>query len=68
MSTIYEMIKAYLLEYLNTQPIDFIVYSILTLMCACLLLLIMMVILIPGNKAGDEESVKELAEGFMTRT
>lgn len=68
MRTIYKMMEAYLLEYINTQPIDFILYSILTLVCACLLLLILVVILIPGEKAGDKESVKKLAEGFMTQT
>jgi len=67
MRAIYEMMKAYLLEYIKTQPIDFIVYSMLTLMCACLLLLILVVILIPG-KTGDKESVEELAEGFITQT
>ena len=68
MRAIYEMIKAYLLEYIRTQTIDFIVYSLLTLVCACLLLLILVVILMPGQKAADKESVKELAEGFMTQT
>ena len=60
MRTIYEMIKAYLLEYIETQPIDFVVYSVLALACACLLLLIMMVIFIDGKKEGDKESVKNL--------
>ena len=68
MRAIYEMMKAYLLEYIKTQTIDFIVYSLLTLVCVCLLLLIMVVILIPGQKAGDKESVKELTEDFMTQT
>ena len=68
MRTIYKMMEAYLLEYINTQPIDFILYSILTLVCACLLLLITVVILVPGEKADDKESVKKLAEDFMTQT
>jgi hypothetical protein len=49
MRAIYEMIKAYLLEYIETQPIDFVVYSVLVLACACLLLLIMVVIFNDGN-------------------
>jgi len=65
MKTIYEIIKAYLLEYIETQPIDFIVYSLLTLVCACLLLLIMVVIFTHGKKEGDKESVKKLEAGFM---
>jgi len=68
MRTIYKMIEAYLLEYIKTRPIDFILYSILISACTCLLLLIMVVILIPGTKAVDKESVKELAEDFMTQT
>jgi hypothetical protein len=65
MRAIYEMIKAYLLEYIETQPIDFIVYSLLTLICACLLLLIMVVIFTHGKKEGDKGSVKKLEAGFM---
>ncbi len=65
MRTIYEMMKAYLLEYIETQPIDFIVYSLLTLVCACLLLLIMVVIFTHGKKEGEKESVKKLAAGFI---
>ena len=61
MRTLYEMIKAYLLEYVEAQPIDFIVYSLLTLVCVCLLLLMMVVIFTHGNKKGDKESVKKLA-------
>jgi len=56
MRAIYEMIKALLLEYIETQPIDFVVYSVLILACACLLLLIMVVIFTHGKKERDTES------------
>ena len=49
MRALYEMIKAHLLEYIETQPIDFVVYSVLVVACACLLLLIMVVIFNDGS-------------------
>jgi hypothetical protein len=61
MRAIYEMIKAYSLEYIETQPINFVLWSMLALVCVCFLLLITVVIF-RGGKSCSRFHIKEAAE------